>query len=241
MTAFFHKIISIPLYNGLILLIHTLPFFDAGIIIIIFTIIVKLILLPLSIKASKSQMKMKNADADLKVIKERYKDNTEELNKKTIEYYKEKGINPFSSILILIVQIPILLGLYRIFIHSGLPAINSSMLYTFMQPLAPQSINMVFLGLINISEKSLVLALLAGASTYLQVSLATASTPAADGQSDMAKAMSTNMKYVFPVIMTLVGYSISAAVALYLITSNVFAIAQEYYIKKKYHKAVFVE
>jgi membrane protein insertase Oxa1/YidC/SpoIIIJ len=57
----------------------------------------------------------------------------------------------------------------------------------------------------------------------------------------MAKAMATNMKYFLPALMTFIAYTISSAIALYLITSNLFAIAQEMYIKKKYHKAVFVE
>ena len=88
MSYLFNLLISRPFYNGLILLMKTLPFFDAGVIIIIFTIIIKLILLPLSIKASKAQLEMKSIEKDLNLIKEKYKDNKEEQSKKTIEYYK---------------------------------------------------------------------------------------------------------------------------------------------------------
>ncbi len=56
----------------------------------------------------------------------------------------------------------------------------------------------------------------------------------------MAKVMATQMKYFLPVFMAVVAYNISSAVALYLITSNLFAIAQELYIKNKYHKSVAV-
>jgi membrane protein insertase Oxa1/YidC/SpoIIIJ len=59
-------------------------------------------------------------------------------------------------------------------------------------------------------------------------------------QDEIAKAMSVQMKYFFPVLMVFIAYSISSVVALYLITSNVFSIIQEIYIKKKYHREVNV-
>ena len=217
---------------------NLLPFFDAGMIIIIFTIIIKFILLPLSIKASKAQIEMKKTEKDLQLIKEKYKDNKEEQSKKTMEYYKENGINPFAGFLILIIQLPILIGLYRIFLKSGLPTINKTMLYPFIS--APVAVNMVFLNILNISEKSLFLAIIAGITTYFQISLANGTQSSSGTQGDMAKAMAMQMKYFFPILMTFIAYTISSAIALYLITSNVFAICQEIYIKKKYHKSTIV-
>ncbi len=242
MTSIFHLIISEPLYNGLVFLMDLLPFFDAGVIIIIFTIIIKFIMLPLSIKASKSQLEMKTAERDIALLKERHGDNKEELAKKQFEYYKEKGINPFAGILILIIQLPILIGLYRVFLKSGLPEINKTLLYSFVSAPPPGSIDMVFLHLVNIAQKSVILAIIAGITTYIQIVLASA--PAAGEkeapQSDLQKAMSMQMKYFFPVLMTFIAYTISSAVALYLITSNIFAIVQEMYIRKKYHKHTLV-
>lgn len=239
-SALFNTIISRPFYNGLILLFHFLPFLDAGVIVIIFTIIIKIILLPLSVKASKSQLQMKSIEKDLNNIKEKYKDNKEEQTKQTIEYYRINHINPFAGIFVLLIQLPIILGLYRVFLTSGLPKINTALLYTSLTALAPASgsINMFFLNLTNIAQKSLVLALIAGITTYFQISLSIASAPSTGGgkQNDIAKAMNTQMKYFFPVLVVIISYSISGALALYWITSNVFSIAQEYYIKKKYHK-----
>lgn len=220
---------------------NILPFFDAGVIIIIFTIIIKLILLPLSIKASRAQLEMKHTEKDLQLIKEKYKDNKEEQSKKTMEYYRENGINPFASFFILIIQLPILIGLYRVFLKSGLPNINKEMLYGFVSAPNSASINMVFLHLVNISQRSLLLAVLAGITTYFQISLASSSNQgSSSSQTDMARAMQMQMKYFFPVMMAFIAYTISSAIALYLITSNIFAICQEYYIKKKYHKSVSV-
>ncbi len=220
---------------------HSLPFADAGIIVIIFTVIVKLILFPLSVKASRAQLQMKSIEKDLAAIKEKYKEDKAEQSKQTIEYYRAHGINPFASFFILLIQLPIIIGLYRVFLHSGLPVINTALLYPFVS--APSSVHMMFLGLIDISHKSLVLAILAGVTTYIQFHVANASQNTSTGtgtQADIAKAMAVQMKYIFPVIVVFISYSISAAVAIYWITSNLFAIGQEIYIKKKYHKDVVV-
>ena len=242
MAAFFTATIYQPFYNGLIFLIGTFPFFDAGIIVIIFTIIVKLILLPLSLKASKAQLEMKSHEKNLNELKERYKHSKEELNKKTIEYYKEKGINPFTGIFVILIQLPILIGFYRVFIKSGLPKIDTTLLYSFLAGLASIVPNMMFLGLINISQKSLTLAIIAGITTYFQFSFASSQpvSGAKGTQGDIAKAMSVQMKYFLPVFMVYVAYITSGAVSLYLITSNLFAIGQEIYIRKKYHKSIVV-
>jgi len=235
-STIWNLIIFRPFYNGLISLISLLPFLDAGVIVVIFTVIIKVILLPLSIKASKSQLQMKSIEKDLNAIKLQYKDNKEEQTKQTLEYYKKNNINPFAGIFILLIQLPIILGLYRVFLKSGLPTINTALLYKFV--VAPQHVNMVFLHLTDIAQKSLVLALLAGITTYFQISLSIGAQKVAGGgkQGDIASAMNTQMKYFFPVIVVFISYSISGALALYWITSNVFSIAQEYYIKKKYHK-----
>ena len=232
-----------PLYNGLIYLFGLLPFADAGVVIVIFTIIIKLILLPLSLKASKSQIEMKSIEGDLRKIKENYKDNKEEQTKKTVEYYKEKGINPFAGIFVIILQFPIIIGLYQIFLKSGLPKINTTLLYSFVS--VPLSINMMFLNLVDVSQKSLVLALLAGITTFFQVWISTrgnqpAKVSTGGMSSDIASAISTQMKYVFPIIVIFISYRISGALALYWITNNLFAVGQEIYTKKKYHQTPIV-
>ena len=240
MSHFFHIIISEPFYNGFIALINLLPFLDAGVVIIIFTIIIKFILFPLSLKASRAQIEMKSIEKDLNLIKEKYPDKNEQ-GQKTIEYYKEKGINPFAGFFVLLIQLPIIIGLYRVFLKSGLPLVNASMLYSFVA--VPASINMVFLHIINIAEKSIVLAIIAGVTTYFQISLANPKQPESNSNStgmkaDIGKAMAMQMKYFFPILVIFISYSISAAVAIYWITSNVFQIFQDIYTRKKYSVVV---
>jgi YidC/Oxa1 family membrane protein insertase len=243
MSYLYHTFIFEPFYNGLIFLMNTLPFFDAGIIIIIFTIIIKIIILPLSIKASKAQIEMKSTEKDLQLIKEQYKNDKTEQSKKIMEYYKERKINPFAGIFILLIQFPILIGLYQVFIKSGLPNINVDILYSII-PSSPAITNsMMFLGLISLSGKNLGLALIAGITTYFQISHAAGSQTQQSGagtQGDVAKAMAVQMKYFFPILMTFIAYTISSAIAIYFITSNLFAIGQEIYIRKKYHKDIVV-
>ena len=240
MSYIYNTIIFEPFYNGFIFLINLFPFFDAGVIIVIFTIIIKIIILPLSIKASKTQIEMKSTENDLAQIKEKHKNDKAEQSKQIMEYYKKRGINPFAGIFILIIQLPILIGLYQVFIKSGLPKIDSTVLYSFVT--APIAVNMVFLGLIDLSGKSLLLALIAGITTYFQISHSAGSQPqqTKGTQGDIARAMAVQMKYFFPILMTFIAYTISSAIAIYFITSNVFAIGQEIYIKKKYHKDVTV-
>lgn len=242
MSYLYNTIIFQPFYNGFVFLINLFPFFDAGVIVIIFTIIIKIIILPLSVKASKAQIEMKSTEKDLADIKEKYKNDKAEQSKQIIEYYKTRGINPFASIFILIIQLPILIGLYQVFIKSGLPTINTALLYSFVG--APLAINMMFLGFLNIAEKSMILALLAGITTYFQISHSMqpqGNKQTGTGmQADLAKAMAVQMKYFFPILMVFISYTISSAIAIYFITSNVFAIVQEIYIKKKYHKDVTV-
>ncbi len=243
MSHLFNTLISTPFYNGFIALMDLLPFLDEGVIIIIFTIIIKIILLPLSIKASKAQIEMKSIERDLNQIKEKYKGNKEEQSRKTMDFYKEKGINPFAGILILIIQLPILIGLYRVFLKSGLPDVNEVLLYPFVHAPDPNTINMVFLNIVSISDKSLLLAIIAGVTAYFQISLANSTqAPAGEGQTqnEIARAMAVQMKYFFPLLIGFISYTISSAVALYIVTSNIFAIAQEYYIKRKYHKSTLI-
>ena len=245
MAYLYNTIIFQPFYNGFVFLMHLFPFFDAGVIIIIFTIIIKMIILPLSIKASKAQIEMKSTEKDLQLIKEKYKDKNEQ-SKKTMEYYKEKGINPFAGIFVLLVQLPILIGLYQIFIKSGLPEIKKVLLYPFVSVTVLSAVipnSMMFLGLVDISSKSIILAIIAGVTTYFQISHSTsgqAKSTASGTQGDIAKAMAVQMKYFFPILMTFIAYTISSAVAIYFITSNLFAIVQEVYIRKKYHKDITV-
>lgn len=233
--GFFFSVFFQPLYNGLVFLMDVMPWADAGIALIIFTIIVKLVLFPLSRKAVRTQFLMRKYGDELKNIQTTYKDNKQEQALKTMAFYKEKKINPFSSIVQLIIQIPIIFALYKIFASSGLPIIQLETLYSFVPQ--PENINVYFLGLIDIANKSVVLAALAAITSFFQIkySLPPASTTPSGNQfkDDFAKSMRIQMKYFFPLMVFGISYSISGALALYWITSNLFTIGQEVYIRRE--------
>ena len=240
MSNFWHTIFFDPIYNLLVYLIDIVPGGDVGVAIILVTIIVKVILLPLSLKAARTQLAMREIEPMLKELKEKYKDKREEYAKATMEAYKKAGVNPFSSIVLLFVQIPIIIALYLSVYKGGgvaLPAINTDLLYSFVP--TPEVITMLFLGLVDIAAKNLPLALLAGGTQFIHTHLSLPkSTPknpesAPSFKDDFARSMQLQMRYVMPLIIFFVAYSISATIALYFTVSNLAAIAQEYIVRKK--------
>ncbi|OHA89593.1 MAG: hypothetical protein A3C70_02455 [Candidatus Zambryskibacteria bacterium RIFCSPHIGHO2_02_FULL_43_14] len=232
MSFLYHTLFFDPLYNILVLLFKIFPWIDAGIVVIFLTVLVRLIIFPLSRKAVLTQVKMNEIGPDLAKIKEKYKDKAEEQAKLTLALYKEKGVNPFSGILVIIIQIPIILALYQIFIH--LPEINSSLLYSFVT--IPDHINTTFLGVLDITAKSSFLALLAAISTFFQFQISAKGQIQPKGNSfsdNLTRSMQTQMKYIFPVIIFLISYRISGVIALYWLTTNLFSIGQEIFIRRK--------
>jgi YidC/Oxa1 family membrane protein insertase len=234
-----HTFFFDPVYNGLVFFIDVIPGGDVGLSIIAIVILVKTILLPLSIKAAKTQRIMREIEPKLKEIKETLKDKREEQALAMMKIYREAGMNPFASIFLMFLQIPILIALY-LSVYSGggiaLPAINVDVLYLFIA--APEAVSMNFLGWFDITGKSLILAALAGITQFYQVKLSIPALPprdpnaAPDFKADFGRNMQLQMRYVMPIIIFFVAYSISSAIALYFVVSNLVALAQEVYVKK---------
>jgi len=235
----FNLVVYNPLYNALAVLINLIPWADAGVIIVIFTIFVRLILFPLSKASVRTQIKMKEIEPELARLKEQYKDNKQKQAEEMMVLYRKNQINPFSGFFLILIQIPIIIALYYIFLKGGLPNIQADLLYSFVTVPSPVSMN--FLGFFDIATKSMILALLAGVSQFFQVRLSMPpikkdpNAKPSFGQ-DLAKSMNLQMRYVMPIIITLVAYSVSGAVALYWITSNLFTIGQEIVVRKQYKK-----
>lgn len=240
-SAAFNAVLYKPLYNAFIGFIGAFPWIDAGIVVILFTILVKLVLFPLSQKSVRSQIEMKNIQPAIDEIKLKYKDNKQEQALKTMNLYKEKGINPFSGIFLALIQLPILIALYMVFYKGGLNVIHTDALYSFIK--APTEINKVFLGMFDITQKNTILAVLVAVGQFLQIKFTLPALKKSDGskkdssfQNELAKSMNMQMKYVMPVFMFFVARSFASLVSLYLITSSVFAIGQELYMRKKLNK-----
>jgi YidC/Oxa1 family membrane protein insertase len=171
----------------------------------------------------------------------KYKDNKQLQAEKTMELYKEKGINPFAGILLTLIQLPILIALYWVFLNGGLPKIDQTTIYSFTK--IPDIINMSFFG-ISVAGKSIFFAVLVAVAQFLQMQITLPKakkvevkenkTPAFGDE--LAKSMNMQMKYVMPVIMFFIAKSFPLVVSLYLITSSLFAVGQELYVRSKYKK-----
>jgi YidC/Oxa1 family membrane protein insertase len=111
-------------------------------------------------------MRLKILEPKIKEIQTKYKEKREEQAVKMMGVYKEAKVNPFSSIFLLIIQLPIVIALYLVFARGGLPEINSEILYSFIP--FPENVNMNFLGLIDVAGKRLVLAVIAGVAQFTQ-------------------------------------------------------------------------
>lgn len=232
-----------PIYNILIFIVNNITFGDVGFAIVIVTVIIKLALYPLSKKSIRSQVLMKRMEPELKQIKKDFP-NKEEQAKKTFELYKKYGTNPFSGCLVLIIQLPFIFALYYVF-YKGL-SFDPSLVYSFVK--IPTELNNNFLGLIEMHGKSLVLAVLAGLSQFVQAHLSSPlknkgeivkngnEAESKGFQEQLSNSMQMNVKYVLPVFIAFIAYQISAAVALYWITSNIFTIVQEWYIRRSLTK-----
>ncbi|KKW10962.1 MAG: Inner membrane protein oxaA [Parcubacteria group bacterium GW2011_GWA2_49_9] len=179
---------------------------------------------------------MKAHEADLNRIKEQFKNDKQAQGKAIMDFYREKKINPFAGIAPLFIQIPIVIALYYVFYGGGLPVIDTALLYSFVPVPTP---DMHLFG-VNILEKSLVLAILAGVAQFFQAHFAMPPAPPKTSTpsigNDLARGMHMQMKYFLPVFMAFVAYAVSGAVALYFITSSLFTIAQEVLVRRSLAK-----
>lgn len=226
----FHTIFYLPLYNALIFLTGSL-WGSLGLAVVVLTLIVKFILAPLSHKSIVSQIEQKKLQPLIEDLKKKYPDQKEQ-SVKMMELYKEHKTNPFAGCLLIILQLPVIIALYRVFL-AGATVIPTD-LYSSVH--APITVNAMFLGMDMAAKGSIILAILAGLSQFLQMYLSPAmqNTPASpvtdDPKMNMMNSMTKSMKYTMPLMIAVFAYAVPGAVALYWVISNIFMIAQERFV-----------
>lgn len=240
-SAFFHAVFYNPIYNALVALVAVIPGSDVGVAVILVTIVIRLILLPFSLSAARTQRAMKTLEPKIKELKETHKGNKEKEALSTLALYREAKVNPFASILMVFIQLPVLLALYWVFYYepfSTVDAINLTRLYSFTP--IPAGVSLLFLGIISVAGKSMILAFLAGITQFYQAHLALSGTmkpsDAKGMQNDFQRIMGVQLKYVFPFIIAAISYTTSGAIALYFITTNIAGCFQEWYVYRTLHK-----
>jgi len=206
----FFSFLSKPFYKVL-LWIHA-HIGNWGWAIIFFTLLVKLVLFPLSFKGMMSMQKLKDLSPKMKALKEKYKDDPAKMNAQMMEMYKKHGANPMGGCLPMILQIPVFFALYRVLLNAveleGAPWI---------------------LWIHNLAQMDpyFVLPVLMGASMWFQQRI----TP-----SNFTDPLQEKIFKFFPVLMTIFFVYFPSGLVLYWLVNNLFTIAQQYFINSVYEK-----
>lgn len=224
----FTKFLFEPIYNLLVFLTNYVPGGNIGLSIILVTVIIKVILYPLTKKFIHTQIKMKQVQPELMAVQKQYKDNRQKIGEETLRIYKEYGLNPFSGILLMIIQIPILFAIFKVF-RDGIP-FKQEHLYSFVN--IPESVSTVFLGM-DLLERGVLLAIIVGIAQFFYMKLlAPKSDEPAQGP-ELAQKMQKNMRIFMPVFTGVIALSFPAALALYWLVNTLFSIGQEYFVRRE--------
>jgi len=222
----FNVILYQPLFNSLVLLYQFLPGNDFGVAIIVLTILIRLMLFPLMNQSLKAQKVLSKTQEKIKDIQKKYKENKEKQMKAIVELYQKEKINPYASLIPLFIQLPLLIALYRVF-WNGLEPESLNLLYSFVP--GPQTINPFFLGILDLSLPSWVLAVLSGTLQFLQSKQLS---PGQKSQDKISEIMSQQMLYFFPIVTVFILLRLPSAVALYWIITILFSMAQQQLINQ---------
>lgn len=230
LTTAFNLILYQPLLNALVLLYIYLPGHDFGIAIIILTILIKFLFYPLGKKSIKSQKALSELQPKIKEIQEKYKQDKEKQAKEIMALYKKEKISPFSGCLPLLIQLPVLLALYRVFWNGFQPA-QISLLYNFI--IIPGAIDPTLFGIINLSQPNFIIALLNGVLQFIQIKMISPKFKNAQKQDpSFSNQMQKQMQYFMPIFIVLILFRLPSALGLYFLTSTFFTIIQQYVILK---------
>lgn len=234
MAQLFTTLFYQPLFN-LLIFFYNLAWHDLGLAIIALTVLIKVALWPLSRQSTLAQKKLQALQPHLEEIKKKHKDNREQQAKAMMELYRHKKINPLSSCLPVLIQLPVFLAVFQVF-SSGLKSANFNLLYPFIAN--PGSLSSIFLGLIDLAKPNIVLAVLAGLSQYWQTKMLIGKKDNAPqnpkpGEGSLATMMNKQMLYFMPFLVVLFGISLPSGLTLYWLIFNLLTILQQFYLFKK--------
>lgn len=226
LTSIFNSVFYEPILKALTIIQDVVPGHDFGWAIIILTVLIRVLLWPLAAQSIRSQKAMQELQPELNALKEKYKDQKEKQAQAMMELYKNKNINPISGCLPLLIQFPILIALYYA-LRDGLSVSATS--------------NNMFLGVLDLTQKNIGLAVLVGVLQYYQVKMMMAAKPVeqpakANSEEDFSQIMNKQMLYVMPLILGFTAFSLPAGIALYLVITTAFSVVQQYFTMKKLNK-----
>ncbi|WP_288893217.1 YidC/Oxa1 family membrane protein insertase [Sneathia vaginalis] len=206
--------------------VEILKFFNSlvgnyGVAIILTTLLIKIILFPLSLKQEKSMQKMKELQPEIEAIQKKYKDDKTKLNEETAKLYKEKNVNPFSGCLPLIIQLPIFVALYYAFMSNEIPQTATFLWFNLKRPDAIYTIGKFSLNILPIISALLMI---------IQQKLMTPQS----GEGENSVMQSTML--LMPVMMLFIFYKFPSGLNLYYVVNTAISILIQIYVVKKARK-----
>lgn len=247
LSFIYNEILYYPLFNLMVFFYNIIPGQDIGMAIIVLTLLVRFVLYPMNSKSIKSQRAMQAIQPEMKEIQKKYKDDKEKQAKELMALYQKRKVNPFSGCVPLLVQFPILIALYHVFIN-GFKDESLVILYPFISN--PGHLNPMSFGIVNLSATNIYLALIAASLQYFQTKMLMGQrknkedkeenkdgekTPEEKTQ-DFAQAMTKQMVYIMPIITFAFAMNFPSGLALYWAVTTLFAIVQQSIIMKKQKK-----
>lgn len=232
MKAFIATVLYTPFYNILMLMVWLTPGHYVGVAIVFLTVLVRVVLLPSSLKAARFQVKNNELQPKINKIKAEIKDSQEQ-TKAIMALYKEEGHSPLGSCLPLLIQMPILIVLYSVFRH-GLTVDGFSALYSFIP--RPETINTAFLGFDLTKNDHWILPIIAAGFQLLlsYMMLPKKAKGVVEEKSNDPMAMMSKQMLFLPAIITVFfGRTMPAALVIYWIVTTVFSIGQQWYVNKE--------
>ena len=188
-----------------------------GLAIILFTVLLKLILLPITIKQQKTMQKSAEMQEEMKKIQFKYKNNPEKMNEEVMKLYKEYNVNPMAGCLPLLIQMPILIGLFGALRQYDFDPIEHA----------------TFFWIPNLADKDpfYILPVLVAATMFLQQKISMAATPQAAENPTMK-----TMLYIMPAMMLFVCWSMPSGLCLYWAFFSILSIIQQFFMNKQKRK-----
>ncbi len=229
MNELFHALVYQPIYNASIFLYAILPWKDFGIAIILTTIILKLLLYPLSKQQIEAQRKMQTVQPKVKTLQKKHKDDKEALAKATMELYKSEKVNPAAGCLPLIIQIVFLIAIYQVIIAIAKAdfVVVGSDLYSFI--INPGTVSHLFLGLVDLAHPNIFLAAIAAIALFYQTKMMMPAmpAPATGDEPDFTSIMTKQMLYIGPLLTLMIGATLPAGLSLYWLSATLVTIYQQ--------------
>ncbi|MDP3771012.1 MAG: YidC/Oxa1 family membrane protein insertase [bacterium] len=234
----FTTIIVQPLYNLLVGAYNVLGN-DLGIAIIALTALIRLVLYPLANAALKSQVAMQGIQPKLKALQEKHKGDREGLARATMSLYRESKVNPLSSCLPVLIQLPFLIGIYWA-LQRAVSGQSFELLYSFVRH--PGDLNPIAFGFLPVGKPSIPLAVIAGVAQWWATRMLLAQRPppaiAAKGgkDEDMMSMMNKQMSIMMPIMTVVIGATLPAGLTLYwFVTTALQGIQQHLMFRRKPH------